>query len=152
MALLNIIMNAEGVELGEKLREFKAATKDLSPAIRGHLLSKNTFLQATHNSFARYASFLSSLPRRMRHSHPTDRAICVCRRIDLLNAALFLENQYDSSKKRPVKGRAIGGSRGKKKKPDSNAAYHFTAYVPVAGKIWELDGLETKPLCLGEPN
>ncbi|KAK8100802.1 Ubiquitin carboxyl-terminal hydrolase 2 [Apiospora kogelbergensis] len=29
------------------------------------------------------------------------------------------------------------------------ATNHYIAYVPVAGRVWELDGLEAKPLCHG---
>ena len=120
IALLNIVMNGEGIELGEKLEEFKKATQDLSPPIRGHALSANTFIRTIHNSLAR--------------------------RLDLLNADLALSNEFDESKKKRGKSTARGK---KKKKPQTEAAFHFIAYVPAHGQVWELDGLEEVPVCLG---
>ena len=59
VALLNIIMNAHDVELGDKLQEFKAKTADLEPPLRGWLLCNNKWIRMIHNSFARYASNLT---------------------------------------------------------------------------------------------
>ena len=32
---------------------------------------------------------------------------------------------------------------------ESEAGYHFIAFVPIEGKIWKLDGLENQPRDLG---
>jgi ubiquitin carboxyl-terminal hydrolase L5 len=118
VAMLNIVMNAEGVDLGDNLAKFKESTQNLTPAVRGYAMSTNRFLLATHNSLAR--------------------------RIDLLNAALGLEGEYeDFTKKRKPK-------KAPKKKKGSSAAFHFIAYVQANGHTWELDGLQAKPRCLGE--
>ncbi len=53
IALLNIIMNAEGLELGEKLHKFKQESKDLSPPLRGHMINNSVWIRTAHNSFAR---------------------------------------------------------------------------------------------------
>ena len=60
-----------------------------------------------------------------------------------------------SAKPPPAKRRKIAMAR--KKKPvnpdaDSNQeeAYHFIGYVPFRGKVWELDGLKSKPVEVGE--
>lgn len=119
-------MNAEGVELGDKLRDFKDETKGMCTALRGHYLSSNTFIRTIHNSFTR--------------------------RMDHLNADLFLENQASEasskSKKRTVSKKS---SRKKKKKKnvDSDYGFHFVAYVPAHGHVWELDGLMNKPHKIG---
>jgi ubiquitin carboxyl-terminal hydrolase L5 len=51
--LLNIIMNAEGLGLGEKLRKLKQETKDLSPPLRGNMIDNSTWIRMAHNSFSR---------------------------------------------------------------------------------------------------
>ncbi|KAM7197177.1 hypothetical protein V8F20_006726, partial [Naviculisporaceae sp. PSN 640] len=129
VAMLNIIMNAEGLALGERLENFKQETQDLSPPLRGHKLSNCTWLRVAANSF--------------------------CRRIDLLNSALYLQGKSDSSKKkgRATKKRKVTLTTSKKadtRKRSESAAYHFIAYVPLQNKVWQLDGLEKKPRCIGK--
>ncbi len=48
-------------------------------------------------------------------------------------------------------------AKNSKKKPNTSdtsseheEAYHFIGYVPAFGKVWELDGLKTRPLEVGE--
>ena len=53
IALFNIIMNAEGLELGERLNQFKEESRSLSPPLRGNLLSNRPWIRMAHNSFAR---------------------------------------------------------------------------------------------------
>ncbi|KAH0441888.1 ubiquitin carboxyl-terminal hydrolase, family 1 [Colletotrichum camelliae] len=122
VALTNILMNSAGVELGTKLQEFKDATSHLSTPLRGHALSSNTFIRSVHNSFTR--------------------------RMDHLNADLFLENEATESKKKQRRGPAKA-RKTKKQKVNSESGYHFIAYVPANGSVWELDGLKTRPVCLG---
>lgn len=125
VALLNIVMNAD-VGLGERLQDFKERTKDLHSALRGHFLSANQFISTIHNSFAR--------------------------RMDHLNADLWLENEASSaasSRSRrstaPKKARGIS----KKNKGHIEYGFHFIAYVPKNGRVWELDGLRAKPRPIG---
>ncbi|CZS85164.1 unnamed protein product [Fusarium graminearum] len=123
VAMLNIVMNAEGIELGDKLQAFKESTKNLSTALRGHQISKNRFIRTIHNSFTR--------------------------RMDHLNADLFLENESSEAKSSANKRRSApkGGKRAppRKKRTDSDYGFHFIAYVPAGGYVWELDGLQYKP-------
>lgn len=51
--MMNTVMNAPDVELGEVLTQFKKETKQLKPAYRGKSLSENKFIRTIHNSFAR---------------------------------------------------------------------------------------------------
>ncbi|KAK4216353.1 hypothetical protein QBC37DRAFT_455555 [Rhypophila decipiens] len=123
VALFNIFMNAEGLPLGERLENFKHECKFLSPALRGYLLSQSTWIRATANSFSR--------------------------RLDLLDAALGIQNQVDESKKRQTKKRKIV-FKDKTRPSSGGSSYHFVAYVPSEQKVWQLDGLVKKPECVGE--
>lgn len=68
------------------------------------------------------------------------------RRLDHLNADLWLSNKAEASKrKKRTKGKTS-------KKKDDDSGYHFIAYVPVNGYVWELDGLRARPAKLGKLN
>lgn len=131
VALLNIIMNVPGLELGPQLRQFKASTASLPTALRGHKLSADAFIRRTHNSFTR--------------------------RINHLNADLALENEASRPKSKKSRtattprkaGKGKGKGKGRKKVEASTYGYHFIAYVPAGGDVWELDGLKSSPHRLG---
>ena len=53
VALLNIIMNAENIELGKDLNDFKSQTREMDPPLRGHMITTNAAIRTVHNSFAR---------------------------------------------------------------------------------------------------
>ncbi|KAI0157077.1 cysteine proteinase [Hypoxylon sp. FL1284] len=124
VALINIIMNAQDSDLGTQLKDFRSTTQRLPPPHRGYFLDKNDFIRSIHNSLAR--------------------------RIDLIAEDLTLDNKYEdaqTTEKTQKKGGKVNRKRKKKKSADSN--YHYIAYVPVSGQVWELDGLNSKPRCLG---
>ncbi|KAI1385232.1 cysteine proteinase [Hypoxylon trugodes] len=126
VALTNIIMNAKDVNLGGDLQGFREETSLLPPPHRGRVLDEDDFIRSVHNS--------------------------VARRIDLLAEDLVLDNKYEESlkKKRPRgKSSSSSSSRQSRKKRNIETNYHYIAYVPVNGQVWELDGFQVKPLCLG---
>lgn len=53
VALLNIVNNIKGIDLGENLRSFKDFTMPFTPALRGDAISNFEFVKRIHNSFAR---------------------------------------------------------------------------------------------------
>ncbi|GMF93079.1 unnamed protein product [Aspergillus oryzae] len=53
VALLNIVNNIEGLELGDNLQHFKDFTMPFTPALRGDAISNFDFVKRIHNSFAR---------------------------------------------------------------------------------------------------
>lgn len=124
VALLNIVMNADNLDLGERLQSFKESTKDLCTALRGHSISSNKFIRKIHNSFTR--------------------------RMDQLNADLCLENDVSDSMKKTMSRKAGKQKRKSNKTSLEEYGYHFIAYVPFGGFVWELDGLRSNPLELGE--
>lgn len=121
-------MNAREVEVGDRLQEFKSATRKLSTPLRGHELSNNGFIRVIHNSLTR--------------------------RMDHLNADMCLENEaakatLKKAKKRSGRSRREKARNSRRKRPAVEYGFHFIAYVPADGYVWELDGLRSKPRRIG---
>ncbi len=79
-------------------------------------------------------------------------------RVDLAAEDLLLDNKYEVAEKKKskrdqrqkkAKKSTARKSTTSRKKSDLETAFHYIAYVPVNGQVWELDGLETQPLCIG---
>jgi ubiquitin carboxyl-terminal hydrolase L5 len=60
VALLNIVNNIPGLEMGKDLRNFKDFTQDMSPRLRGEAIDDFVFVKKIHNSFARDADILQA--------------------------------------------------------------------------------------------
>ncbi|KAJ5780891.1 hypothetical protein N7457_006051 [Penicillium paradoxum] len=60
VALLNIVNNIPGIDLGENLRSFKDFTMPFTPALRGDAINNFEFVKRIHNSFARKMDILNS--------------------------------------------------------------------------------------------
>jgi ubiquitin carboxyl-terminal hydrolase L5 len=60
VALLNIVNNIPGLEMGKDLRDFRNFTQDMSPRLRGEAIDEFTFVKKIHNSFAREADILQA--------------------------------------------------------------------------------------------
>ncbi|KAF3940732.1 hypothetical protein ABW19_dt0204668 [Dactylella cylindrospora] len=133
LAMLNILFNSESVILGEELTQFRSFTSPLTPPLRGLCLQNFEFLRRVHNSFARYSPARSGVNLRLLT------AAGLCRRSEIL------QNNLDAlSSCRKTAAPVIESSS------SSEAAYHFIAYVPSDGKVWELDGLRRQPINIGE--
>jgi ubiquitin carboxyl-terminal hydrolase L5 len=59
-ALLNIVNNIPGLEMGKDLRNFKEFTQDMTPHLKGEAIDDFTFVKRIHNSFAREADILQA--------------------------------------------------------------------------------------------
>lgn len=84
------------------------------------------------------------------------------RKMDMLNTDLGLQNQYDDRNK-PKKGptsKTTPKSKSKNTKKNASVVtdddyvsndngFHFSAYVPVDGEVWKLDGLDRQPRKVG---
>lgn len=76
-------------------------------------------------------------------------------RLDLLNAALALQNDVDDRKKRArtsatrQKKKKVKREKVNKDKSGGSSAYHFIAFVPVGRQVWQLDGLTSTPVFVG---
>lgn len=53
VALLNVVNNVPGLELGEILESFKDFSKEFTPYLRGDAITNFEFVKRIHNSFAR---------------------------------------------------------------------------------------------------
>ncbi|PGG97839.1 hypothetical protein AJ79_09075 [Helicocarpus griseus UAMH5409] len=60
VALLNIINNVDGIELGAELQHFKDFTMPFTPALRGDAIANFEFVKRVHNSFARKMDVLNT--------------------------------------------------------------------------------------------
>ncbi|KAJ5766446.1 uncharacterized protein N7511_004062 [Penicillium nucicola] len=60
VALLNIVNNIPGIDLGDNLQSFKEFTIPFTPALRGDAISNFEFVKRIHNSFARKMDILNS--------------------------------------------------------------------------------------------
>jgi len=70
----------------------------------------------------------------------------------MLNADLAMLNEVDEwnrAKNKP-KRKAAGKSKPKPKwKVEEDPGFHYVAYVPIAGAVWKLDGLQRTPVKIG---
>ncbi|KAL1958473.1 hypothetical protein VTO42DRAFT_4337 [Malbranchea cinnamomea] len=64
------------------------------------------------------------------------------RKMDVLNIDLQLKNEASERK-------VQGASSKNTAYDESEAGFHFIAFVPVNGKVWKFDGLERQPQSLG---
>eukprot|EP01064_Diplonema_japonicum_P010483 TRINITY_DN17735_c0_g1_i1.p1 TRINITY_DN17735_c0_g1~~TRINITY_DN17735_c0_g1_i1.p1 ORF type:complete len:325 (+),score=111.01 TRINITY_DN17735_c0_g1_i1:61-975(+) len=97
-AIVNILLNAEGVDIGKELEEFKSFTLPLGPEQRGECMGSQDVLRSVHNSFSKPQCF-----------------------------------QFEETAASP-----------------DDDAYHFTAYIPKEGFLYELDGLQAGPIMAGD--
>ncbi|KAF5393718.1 hypothetical protein D9757_000075 [Collybiopsis confluens] len=144
-ALLNVLLNCPAVKLGRRLEEFRDETKEMSGVMKGLAVANSTFIRDAHNSFARPADLRGSLNT-------------------IASATLDAKKaKAKAAKQASQKPRKTKATKAKPKRETDGAAdvndsapgnleetYHFTSFVPFAGKVWELDGLRIFPLEVGE--
>jgi ubiquitin carboxyl-terminal hydrolase L5 len=99
-AIISVLMNRKGLDLGDDLNNFKEFAAFLPPVERGESIGSMDSIRIAHNSFARQEPF-----------------------------------NFDPEKP---------------SKTSTEEVYHFVAFVPVNGKLYELDGLKDGPIELGE--
>jgi len=127
-------MNCPTLELGEELNAFKAFTKDFPPDVRGLAISNSDLMRRC----AARACPWHAAPLAVgvfRHRAPT-----MQRRIALgaVNAPPFCVLRVHNSFAHPE---PFVSEQSRATREDDEV-YHFISYVPVNGKLYELDGLK----------
>lgn len=150
VALLNIVNNVSGLELGDHLQAFKDFTTDFNPVMRGEAIANFEFVKEIHNSFARSVrprtkvwggvKSIFPLPFGSNILWSVNLMLTILRKIDMLDADLQLKNDATPKKRRRQRAQV----------EDDEAAFHFIAFVPVDSKLWKLDGLQPQPQDLGK--
>lgn len=128
LAMINILMNNNKVEIGEHLQQFKDFTKDFNPYQRGDAIASFDFVKKIHNSFAK--------------------------KMDMLEADKHLSYKVKRSKRMLNEKKARRKSTDSAATDDSaesneNDAHHFIAFIPVGNEVWMLDGLNYQPINMG---
>ncbi|TFK25854.1 ubiquitin C-terminal hydrolase [Coprinopsis marcescibilis] len=143
-AILNVVLNCPGIDIGEDLARFKQETEQMSPVMRGLAVTNVSLFRRAHNSLARPADLRGAV-----------NALAI-NTLDL-EKKKEKEKRKESTKPPPAKKRKADDSKEtKKEKPaaspeqEAEQSYHFIGYVPASGKVWELDGFKSGPLEVGE--
>ncbi|KAJ7147113.1 cysteine proteinase [Mycena crocata] len=135
LAILNISLNCPDIELGEELFTFKQETESMSSVMKGLAISSSPFIRKAHRDLARPQDLRGAL-----------HAVA----ISTLDSAKKKAEPKRTQTKRTARASASTKPKPKKEEPDGDEAYHFIGYVPAYGKVWELDGLKSGPLEVGE--
>jgi len=100
-AILSVVLNTTGVELGSTLSEFRDFTASFPPSLKGVAISSSEPIKNAHNAFGRTDAFLND-------------------------------------------GKYVSHLR------QSDDVFHFVAYIPKNNKVYELDGLQSGPIVVGD--
>ena len=122
-AIISILLNCKhpDLHLGPTLGEFKEFTQAFDANMKGLALSNSDTIRSVHNSFARYV--WKNLHNRF------ELLICNSFVYPKCRQTLFEFDSKASSK--------------------DDDTFHFVGYVPVDGRLYELDGLKEGPIDLG---
>ena len=150
-AILSILLNRPELDLGPELASLKDFTKDFPPELRGASLGRNP----TRPSAAPYRRANTAPRRRQGWPSATARSSAPrttgaprvappgVRRSGADNASLVPFSLRSFARPDPV----VEESRAATADDDVD---HFISYVPIGGRLYELDGLKEGPIDLGE--
>ncbi|KAJ9647105.1 hypothetical protein H2199_002091 [Coniosporium tulheliwenetii] len=153
VAMLNIINNIPDVDIGEHLRSFKDFTQDFPPHLRGREINSFEFVKHVHNSFARQIDMLKidlEMAEKVQAAEKQKKAEAAAK----ARAAKASTAKASASKSRSTKRKARAARESDDEEPDQvddeEAAYHFSAYMPIGSTVWKLDGLDRQPTQFGD--
>ncbi|KAF8227461.1 cysteine proteinase [Tricholoma matsutake] len=152
-ALLNVVLNCPDIDIGEPLRAFKQDTEMMSPVMKGLAVTNSSLLRQAHNSLVRPADIRSSLnstviatlDQAKARGKPKTKLAQKYTRDTKPSPAKRAKTSKTSSQAKEAKA-----EKDESEMEDAEEVYHFIGYVPAYGKVWELDGLKSGPLEVGE--
>ncbi|CAK5284140.1 unnamed protein product [Mycena citricolor] len=133
LAILNVALNCPEVQLDGQLEWFRRDTETMSPVMKGLAISSSSFIRSAHTGLARPSDIRGALH-------------------NLASTTLAAAKKKEHGDPKTSKGRPVktGSPVKPKKEVETEEVYHFIGYVPAFGKVWELDGLKSGPLEVGE--
>lgn len=156
LALLNIVNNIPGLQLGDHLQSFRDFTSDMTPIDRGYAVDGFDFLRSVHNSFARELDMLNA-NMSLKYKH---QRISAKKRLEARAKAQALKDA-EREQKEALNGlsRATRKRKPAQEIPDQDEddlwvageeSFHFMAYMPINGAIWSMDGMDGYPRKIGD--
>ncbi|GLB42764.1 putative ubiquitin carboxyl-terminal hydrolase, family 1 [Lyophyllum shimeji] len=158
-ALLNVLLNCPHVDIGDELRRFREDTEKMSPVMKGLAITNSPLLRKAHNSLARPADIRGALntiaittldeakAKSKTKATGSTTTTTPAKRGTKPPPAKRAKTAKSTTSTSPQKK---GKEKAKPETEDADEAYHFIGYVPAYGKVWELDGLKSGPLEVGE--
>ncbi|KAF9005227.1 hypothetical protein BDQ17DRAFT_1304531 [Cyathus striatus] len=145
-AILNVLLNCPHIDIGEELRVFKADTEQMSPVMRGLAITNSPIMRQAHNSLARPADIRGAL-----NSIAITTLNAQKKAKTPLKQKQTTKSKPDNKQSKPTKKAKVAEKAASvEEEGGEEATYHFIGYVPAFGKVWELDGLKSGPLEVGE--
>ncbi|KIY61595.1 cysteine proteinase [Cylindrobasidium torrendii FP15055 ss-10] len=130
-AILNVLFNCPDVRLGSEMTFFKEETKGMSPVMRGLAITNSPSIRGAHNSLARPADLRGA-------------------KNAITDTTMLAAKKAKNTKPPPNKKAKTTTAAKKKEETEDEDTYHFIGYTPAHGRVWELDGLKSGPLEVGE--
>lgn len=153
VAMLNIINNIPDVDIGEHLRSFKDFTQNFPPHLRGREINSFEFVRHIHNSFARQIDMLKidlEMAEKVQAAEKQKKAEAAAK----ARAAKANNFKASAAKSKAAKRKARAARESddeeQEQVDDEEAAYHFSAYMPIGSTVWKLDGLDRQPTQFGD--
>lgn len=124
-ALISVLLNSSSVDLGAILSRLKDHTRGMNPENKGHAIGNTPEIASAHNS---HASF-----------YDQPEIVSSAEKMPAATTARTASNQVRS---------------GHTSSYTTQDSFHFVSYVPINGRLYELDGLKRFPVDHGpiDPN
>lgn len=157
-AILNVLLNCPDIDVGNELTQFRKDTEDMSPVMRGLAITNSPLIRPAHNYLARPSDLRASLNNitittsdaQKRKEKEKENSLKQAKK-SAANAGVKpppAKRAKTTATKAALKGKAKDKQAASRE--DEEETYHFIGYVPAHGKVWELDGLKSGPLEVGE--